>query len=315
MNIFVTGATGVLGRPVVTRLVEAGHAVTALSRSDRNDEILSDLGATPFHGDLFDAGQLARGMTGCSAVLHLATRIPPASEMKSPTAWDDNDRIRRDGTAALVKAAEAAGTVDTVIYPSICFIYADGGADTLSADSATVAEVPPVASTIDAEDCVAGFAREGEQPGGRGRRGIVLRFGAFYGPASGDSRQMLAMARKGLALPLAPATTYKSMIWIDDAAAAVVAALDNAPSGVFDVVEDTPFTQAEAVASLAAAVGRPRLRRLPRWLLRFAVPGNLRTVLGRSQRVSSARFKELTGWQPTVPNQAEGWRRLAADVS
>jgi nucleoside-diphosphate-sugar epimerase len=313
MNIFVTGATGVLGRPVVAKLVEAGHAVTALSRSDRNDETITKLGATPFHGDLFDAEQLALGMAGCSAVLHLATRIPPASEMKSPTAWDDNDRIRRDGTAALVKAAEKTGTVDTVVYPSICFIYADGGADTLSADSATIAAVPPVASTIDAEDCVTGFARE--KTGGRGRRGIVLRFGAFYGPASGDSRQMLAMARKGLALPLAPATTYKSMIWIDDAAAAVAAALDNAPGGVFDVVEDTPFTQAEAMTALAAAVGRSRLWRLPRWLLRFAVPGNLRAVLSRSQRVSAERFKAATGWAPSVPSQAEGWRRLAAAVS
>ncbi|WP_169054219.1 NAD(P)-dependent oxidoreductase [Nitratireductor sp. XY-223] len=309
MIVFVTGATGVLGRPVVQRLVQNGHQVRALSRSEANRSALQEAGAVPMDADLFDPVSLGSAIQDCDAILHLATRIPATSELKDPAVWAENDRIRRDGMRSLIAAAEGAPSVKTLVYPSISLLYGDAGPNWISAQNADIAPCAEQQSTLDAEAHVAAFAE-----GSPDRRGIVLRFGSFYGPASPDSRQAIDMARKGLAMTTAAAPSYKSLIWIDDAAAAVVEAVENAPSGIYDVVEDDPSTQHEALKALAAAVGRKRLTQLPRFLLRLAVPRKLRGILARSQRVSNARFREITGWRPEVPSQREGWRRMGMNA-
>ena len=306
MTVFVTGATGVLGQPVVRLLREAGHGVKAVCRSQCNREVLETLGAVPIEADLFDAVSMARAIDGCEAVFHLATRIPAAADMKKRRIWDTNDRIRRIGMRAVAEAAMRTDGVRSVLYPSISFFYADRGAAWVDASNATIDAARPLVSTLDAEADVARFAASAPD-----RRGVVLRFGAFYGPTSEQSGQTLAMARKGLAAPLAPPRAYRSAIWIDDAASAVVTAFDNAPSGIFDVVEDEPVTQSEMLAALADAVGRRKLWALPRWLVGLAVPAELRAPLARSQRISNTRFRDVTGWKPAIPNQWEGWSRIA----
>ncbi len=309
MRVFVTGATGVLGRPVVQSLTNEGHTVQALCRSASNRAQLTAMGVTPQEVDLFNPSELAEVLVTCDTVLHLATSIPATNAMKKSGIWAQNDRLRRKGTRSIVAAAEAAGTIKTLLYPSVSFFYGDGGDSWLDASNAKTEPTSFLNSTLDAENSVGAFRDASDD-----RRGIVLRFGAFYGPASPDSLQVLDMARRGLFMPIAGPSAYKSMIWIDDAASAVIAALESARSGVYDVVEDQPSTQAEAAKALAAAVARPRLRHLPRWLLRLALPGELREVLGRSQRVSNTRFKEATGWSPAVPSQADGWRLMDSAV-
>lgn len=306
MNIFVTGATGVLGRPVIRELSEKGHRIHALCRSATNRKRIIQQGAIPEEVGLYDVEALTRVLENCDTVLHLATKIPPSTALKKPGIWDENDKIRRDGTASIVQAARAAGTIGTMLYPSISYFYGDGGSDWLDADNASTEPTAFLRSTLDAEGSVTEFADEGVD-----HRGIVLRFGAFYGPDSPDSQQSLGMARKGFYLPLAAPSTYRSMIWIEDAARAVVKAIENAPTGIYDVVENMPFTQQQAANALATAVGRRKLRALPRFLLHFALPGELRYLLARSQRISNARFRDVTGWRPGVPSQAEGWRRVA----
>jgi nucleoside-diphosphate-sugar epimerase len=309
MTIFVTGATGVLGRPVVKGLVKRGHKIHALCRSSSNRARLLEDGAIPEEIDLYDIPALTEVLQGCDTVLHLATKIPATADLKKPGIWDENDKLRRNGMASIAKAAQAAGTVKTLLYPSISFFYGDGGSGWLEVKNAVTEPASFLQSTLDAEANVGAFAA-----GDVERRGIVLRFGSFYGPTSPDSSQNLVMARKGLFLPLAAPSTYRSMIWIDDAANAVLKALDAAPTGVYDVVENTPSTQKESARALAAAIGRSNLYSLPRWLLRIALPAELRQMLARSQRISNTRFRETTGWQPTVPSQREGWRLLEETV-
>ncbi len=89
MQVFVTGATGVLGKAVVKRLIAEGHAVHALSRSEANREKLHSLGAQPMQADLFDGESLKQVLAGCEAVLHLATRIAPTSKMAKRASWEE----------------------------------------------------------------------------------------------------------------------------------------------------------------------------------------------------------------------------------
>src|SRR5919198_637262 len=97
-HVFVTGGTGVLGRPVVRSLLAQGHRVRVLAHSPENGRTISQLGAEPVQADLFDPTTLARALGDAEAVLHLATRIPPSNRMGKAAAWAENDRLRTEGT-------------------------------------------------------------------------------------------------------------------------------------------------------------------------------------------------------------------------
>jgi nucleoside-diphosphate-sugar epimerase len=219
-----------------------------------------------------------------------------------PGAWRENDRIRIEGTRNLVDVAIEAG-VFTFIYPSIVFFYPDRGANWLEAGAARPDVAPALKSSLTAEAEVERFA-------GTGRRGIVLRMGAFYGPTSGTTRNMLRMAKYGVALIVGRSGAYQPLIWIDDAALAVIDALRKAKSGIYDVVDDEPLQRHELASALADAVGRRRLFRPPTFLLRV-FGGKNAMFLARSQRVSNRRFKDETGWAPMVPSAREGFRLSA----
>lgn len=305
MRVFVTGATGVLGQPVVRLLLEAGHQAVALCRSAQNVQQVAALGGDPVEANLFDPDSLTAAMSGCDAVLHLATHIPPVADMGKSGVWQQNDRIRIEGTRSVVAAAERTANLNCVVYPSVSFMYADNGAEWIDVTNAVLDTPGPLASTLIAEAEVERFGA-----GTAARRGLILRFGGFYGPTSPESRQTLEMARKGLTLRVADRGSYKSMIWIDDAASAVVTAFQSDADGVFDVVENAPSTQSGMVAALAAGVGRKRLWALPPAVLRLFLSTEMRASAGRSQRVSNRRFREATGWNPSVADQLQGWQLM-----
>lgn len=305
MDVFVTGATGVLGRPVVRLLMAEGHRVRALARSASNDALLARLGAQPVRGDLFSAASIAAAVAGSDTVLHLATRIPPRAKAASPDAWAENDRIRTDGTRNLVDAAIAAGA-STFLYPGICFIYGNGGDGWIDADTAAVDAGPALASTLAAEEEVRRFTMAGG-------RGMVLRMGYFYGPEAESSLDTLALARRGAAVLAGPGDAFYPSVWVDDAAAAVAAALRSAPAGIYDVVDDEPLPRRELARAVADAAGRPFVLRPPMWLLKL-VGGAQTEFMGRSQRVSNRRFKAATGWEPAVHDAREGWQRVAESL-
>ncbi len=306
-TVFVTGPTGVLGRATIPQLITRGHTVRALSRSDANDAAILALGAHPVRANLFDASSLRAAVTGADAILHLATRIPPRSQIRRRESWVENDRIRDLGTKLLVDAALEIG-VKTFVYPSFAFVYPDSGQNWIDASTTAPDPVPAVRSTIAAEEEVARFAASA--PEGN-RRGIALRLGALYGPDIPSIVEQLDLAAKGLSMFGAARDAYSPMLWIDDAASALVAALERAPSGLYDVVDDEPLTQSELKHALAEAVGRHRLVSLPGWLIR-AVAGPTGAALARSLRISNRRFRDATGWAPSVSNGRVGLARLAS---
>lgn len=303
MQVFVSGATGVLGRPTVRRLVAAGHSVRGLSRSAANAALLRQLGAEPVQADLFDVDALQAALRGCDAALHLATKIPPTSRAGRLSAWAENDRIRREGTRTLVSAALATPTLRTIIYPSFALVSPESGDRWIDAENTPAEPTAIQRTTLDAEAEVARFAAAA------GRRGLSLRMGAFYGPDVPSFQDQLQIARMGFSpLPGHP-DGYLPVIWVEDAAAAIVTALDRGASGVYDVVDDNPLRRAEVAMALAGVVGRKRLLPLPAWLLHL-VGGPGVDSLSRSQRVSNRRFKAETGWAPSVPDARAGLLRL-----
>lgn len=302
MIVFVTGATGVLGRGVVRRLAAAGHEVRGVARGNEKAELVESLGGHPVAVDLFDAAALKEAVAGADWVLHLATSIPPASAARRTGAWDTNDRLRREATGLLVDAA-LAGRVPNVLAESITFGYTDNGDQWID-------ERHPYPADGSVLESAAVLEREVGRFTAAGGRGVVLRFGWFYGPDARGVDEVLAYARTRRVAPVfGRRGGYVSSIHTDDAAAAVVAALD-APAGIYNVV-DEPVTRLEYTRAFASAFGLKRLRIVPPRVLRV-VGGKSAMVLAQSQRVSNAGFRAATGWAPQHPSVIEGWPAVAA---
>ena len=299
MRVFVTGGTGAIGSHTVPALVACGHAVSALVRTPAKAAAVRAHGATPVAVSLFDRAGLAGAFAGHDAVVNLATAIPPMSRFVSTRAWATNQRVRTEGSAAVVDAAVTAG-VDRVVQESVCMLYADGGDAWLDEDAPTD-RYPAAVGNHAAEGNTRRFA-------GLGGTGVVLRFGWFYGPGAAHSERMLALARRHVLLTLGPPDGYRSSIHLVDAAAAVVAALA-VPAGVYNVADDEPLTVRDYGAALAAAAGvAPWVRGPGRAALLL---GDRLTPLTRSIRASNDRFRSVSDWAPRYPSAREGWPTAA----
>lgn len=299
MRIFLAGGTGAVGRPALAALIAAGHEVTAAVRNPEKRAQVEAAGAVPVVVDLFDPEAVAGAVAGHEAVVNLATSVPPLAAAARRSAWAAHDRLRTEASGHLVDAALAAGAA-RVVQESIVFVYPDGGDRWLDAATTEADPAALTASALVAEGHVARFTAAGGT-------GVVLRFGMFYGPGTAHSTALLRAARWGVALVAGPADAYTSSIHVDDAGAAVAAAL-GAPAGIYDVVEDEPATRREYAAALASAAGRRRTVRVPGRLARYS--GAQGQVMGRSQRVSNRRFREATGWAPRWRNVGEGFATL-----
>jgi nucleoside-diphosphate-sugar epimerase len=240
-----------------------------------------------------------RAVAGHDAAINLATAVPPsAARMFLPGAWREMDRVRREVSANVVHAALAGETVGRVIQESFAPIYADGG-------DAWIGEDSPVRpsrynrSVLDAEARAARFTDAG-------RTGVVLRFGAFYGPDDAVTRQMISTIRRGWSPFFGRPEGYLSFIAHGDAASAVVAALD-VPAGVYNVV-DEPLRRRELATGIAQLTGAQPPRFLPAWMRHLG--GSVGEMLARSLRISNRRFSDASGWSPRHPTMLDGLRAI-----
>jgi nucleoside-diphosphate-sugar epimerase len=290
-RIFVTGATGVLGRRVVSALVGAGHEVTAVVRSEAKASAARAAGATPVQVDLFDRAAIRTAIADHDGVANLATNIPSGSSGASKQAWQMNDRLRRDAATAIAGAVVDAG-IARMVQESITFPYIDRG-DQWIDESCERDYYWVTQSTVVAEAAAASVtAAKGI--------GIVLRFAMFMAPDSAHMQKVLGAARRGVFGLLGAPDSYISFIHIDDAAAAVVAALE-ARAGTYNVAEPDPVRRSNHCDVLASLVGRSGVLERP--------DGDAATSIARSHRISSQHLQEVSTWSPTI-HCVDRWKEL-----
>src|SRR6476619_7790456 len=172
MRVFLTGATGVVGRRLVPLLLNAGHDVTAAVRSSVTRAELTTKGVRAIEVNLFDSGAVIRAVAGQDVVVNLATHIPDPSRMFLPWAWRENDRLRRVASAILVHAS-LASTVRRFVQESFAPIYPDNGSEWID-ERVSLSPLGFNRSILDSEASAERFSQTG-------RAGIELRFGGFYG--------------------------------------------------------------------------------------------------------------------------------------
>lgn len=293
--MFLLGGTGAIGGHALPALVAAGHEVSALARTPEKAAAVAAQGAEPVVVSMFDVAALADAFRGHDAVVNLATSMPSMATFVFRRAWRPTERVRIEGTAAVVDAALTAD-VPRLVQESVSMVYPDRGDEWIDED----VEPDPYPNARGNLAAEASATRFGEAGGS----GVVLRLGLFYGPGARHSEQFLAMARHHVVPLVGRPESYLSSIHMVDGGSAVVAAL-HVPAGTYNVVDDEPLTKREYAQALTLAAGkRPWVRG----------PGRLASLLGhrmasltRSMRVGNQRFREASGWQPRYPSAREGW--------
>jgi nucleoside-diphosphate-sugar epimerase len=301
MRVFVAGASGAIGTRLVARLIERGHEVTGTSRSPERADRLRALGAQPVVLDLLQREAVIEAVAAVKpdAIVHEATALAHVRFSRNlDRTFAQTNRLRTEGTDALVAAARAADVRRFVAQSFASFRYAREGGPVKTEDDPL--DPAPVSTTRETNAAMRHLESAVTDAGG-----IALRYGGFYG-APNDG--LLDPVRKRQFPIVGDGGGVSSFIYLDDAAAATVLALErDGGAAVYNIVDDEPAPVREWLPVLASVLGAKPPRRFPRWLARVFA-GDAGVVMGTEARgASNAKAKRELGWTLRYPSWREGF--------
>jgi nucleoside-diphosphate-sugar epimerase len=308
MRVFVAGATGVIGRPLVRQLREAGHEVSGTARSRRGTETIRGLDAEPVIVDALDTEALRRTVIESrpDVVINQLTKLPDKLEYKRPEqTFGPTAELRGKAGPALAGAATEAGA-RRLIVQSVCFFYVSSGKPVHDEDDPLI-DLPPEHPA--AQGAIALEALERSTLETPGIEGVVLRYGFFYGPGSAyasDGAWAEDVRRRRLPL-IGRGTGIFSFIHMDDAVSATVAAVDRG-SGIYNVCDDEPARMSDWLPAYAKALGARRPRRVPVWLAGLVGGRQAVRMATRLEGASNEKAKRELDWRPRYSSWRQGFR-------
>jgi nucleoside-diphosphate-sugar epimerase len=316
MKVFVAGATGVLGRALVPKLVARGHEVVGMTRSASKQDLVRSLGGRPVMADALDPDAVAQAVAGAEpeVIVHELTALSgPMSvrEARHPErshAAIMTNRLRTEATDHLLAAGRAVGARRVVAQSFGAFRFGRNGSPVLTeADPLRPDDAPPPLRAVQSgflylEEAVTTI-EWGE--------GLALRYGGFYGPGTAMSldpdAQMAGPVRKRRFPVIGDGGGVFSHVHIDDAAAATAVAVERGAPGVYYVVDDEPAPVHEWLPVLASALDAKPPRRIPRWLGRLAAGEAATAMMTEVAGASNEKAKRELGWQPHFASWRQGF--------
>jgi 2-alkyl-3-oxoalkanoate reductase len=315
MKVFVAGATGALGRKLVPQLVERGHEVVGMTRSESKHDLVRSLGARPVVGDALEPDAVAQAVASAEpeVIVHQLTALSGKMSMRDarhPERFRGaimTNRLRTEGTDHLLAAGRAVGARRFVAQSFGSFRFARTGgpvqteADPLDPDPPGVRQ-PGLEAFLYLEQAVTTI-EWGE--------GLALRYGGFYGPGTGLSlapdAQMAAPIRRRRFPIVGGGGGVWSFVHIEDAAAATAIAVEHGRPGIYNVVDDEPAPVREWLPVLASALGAKPPTRIPRWLGRLAAGEMATLMMTEARGAANEKAKRELGWQLRYPSWRQGF--------
>jgi len=304
MRVFVAGATGALGRHLVPGLVAAGHEVTATTRTPGKVAQLREAGAEPVVVDGLDREAVIAAVRAAApeVIVHQMTALAGMRSLRKPDqVFAATNELRTRGTDNLLAAAAQAGTRRVVAQSNDRAYERSGGP--VKTEEDPLASRPPSPSSARS---LAAIKHVDETVPLAAPEGIVLRYGAFYGP--GASELLLDAVRKRQVPVIGGGTGISSFIEITDAAAATLAAVERGDPGVYNVVDSDPAPVAEWLPYLAEVVGAKPPLHIPAWLGRLLAGAFVVDQMTSWRGSSNEKARKELGWEPRYASWREGFR-------
>lgn len=299
MRVLIAGATGVIGRQAAPRLAQAGHDVIGLSRSGGEADAVRLIRA-----DLLDSDEVAAAVSSAAPdlVVHLATALPdPIDPRHIDRDVAPTNLLRSRGSANLIAAARAAG-VHRIIGQGCAPAYDPSGPEVCDEDQPLWRNPPrryaaAVAALRELEELVTNAG------------GLVLRFGHLYGPGTtyGADGATVDQIRKGKLPVVGEGTAVFSFTHVEDAGAAIEAAVAGDVRGVLNIVDDAPALVREWLPELARLVGAPEPKHVPTWMARLAVGRFGVAFMTELRGADNRRARDRLGFRPPHAAWREGF--------
>jgi len=299
MRVLVAGATSVPGLPLLRELNARGHDVVGLTRQSEKMPQIEQAGAKPVVADVFDAGQINTVVADIEpeVVVSLLTTLPKRGPMRIKD-FEPARALWSRGAPNLVAAAQRAG-VRRVVAESVIFAYGYPTTGPALMDETDPYPGPPppggeamLKALRDMEQTVLTSSDHSDT------EGIVLRYGAFYGPGVPHDEMFTRLA-KWWAMPALTGNGIVSWIHIDDVAKATAAAVEQGRGGqIYNIVDDRPQSFGDYIRELSAKLHRPRPLPVPRRLFGLVAPYGAIAFGDTWLPLSNAKAKADLGWTP-----------------
>jgi dihydroflavonol-4-reductase len=285
VHYFVTGATGFLGSHVTARLLDAGHAVTALVRTPEEARDLAEYGVRPHVGSVVEKESMRPGMRGVDGVFHVAgSRLGFADRHTAEV-------VNVDGSRHVFELVRELG-IAKIVHTSTLSVHSDTHGQIVDEDhrftGKHITDYDRVRARAHYEVALP-MARQGVP-------GVVLLPGAMYGPR--DASVMAGLLGRYLLGKVRAVSSSAAYCWarVEDVAQAHVLAMEFGRIGEEYIVGGEPHTVHDVLATAGRLVGRTPPIPLPPWLIRPAagLVHGLAAVV-RSWRPAADRLRVAAG--------------------
>jgi nucleoside-diphosphate-sugar epimerase len=304
MHVFVAGGSGVIGTRLVRKLSDAGHQVTATSTTPEKLPTLRAMGAEAVVMDGLDARAVSEAVATASpdVIVHQMTALAGQPNMRRPDRWFAiTDRLRVEGTDNLLAAATAVGASHFIAQSYAGWPYERQGS-WIKSELDALDPTPPSRQRRSVE----AIRHLESTVTGASMTGTVLRYGLLYGPGVSDTTVEMVRARKFPIVGNGKGMT--SWLQIDDAASAVLAAIERPRPGLFNIVDDEPAPVTEWLPYLAGVLDAKPPMRLPTWVARIAAGEVAVALMTQARGASNHKAKVELGWKPEWETWREGFR-------
>jgi 2-alkyl-3-oxoalkanoate reductase len=308
MRVFLVGASGAIGTRLVPRLIDHGHQVIGTYRSPGHDERVRELGARPMELDVLDARAVRTAIveTEPDVIVHQATALAGGGfSRRLDRGFAQTNRIRTEGTDALLAAAREAGVQRFIAQSFASMRYAPVGGPVKTEDDPL--DPNPLPSAAETNAAMRHLDQSVLEAGG-----VALRYGGFYGAANDG---LIGPVRKRQFPIVGDGGGVFSFIHLDDAAEATVLALEDGSAGIYNIVDDEPSPLHEWLPVLARVLGAKPPRHVPIWLARLIAGEGAVIMATQSRGASNAKAKRTLGWAPRYPSWREGFAAAYASIA
>lgn len=295
MRVFVAGASGAIGEPLIAELLKQGHSVAGMTTSEERAKALESQGAEAVIVNAFDAAAVEAALrrSKAEAVIDELTSLPKEqSDMPKYVAGDR--KLRIEGGGNLLRAAIASGVRRYMQQSSGFFLQAAKGTLADESSGLDVNASPGVAASAQTytELETRLFSSDAIE-------GVALRYGFFYGPKTwyypGAAAANMVMRQQNPVV--GEGEGVSSFVHINDAAIATVAALTAEP-GVYNLVDDDPSSQARWLSAFAKFLGAPVPPHLSEAEVEAIAGEDAVYYATKLSGATNAKAKRVLGWKP-----------------
>lgn len=305
MKVFVAGATGVIGRQLVPRLLKSGHQVVGSTRTESGVVALAKIGADGVVLDALNADDVAKAIAGAEpdVIVNQLTAIGSIDMRHFDRSFAATNLLRTRGTDHLLSAGHAVGVSAFVTASYTGWPYAPvGGPVKTETDPLDSNPAKGMSESLEALKHL-----EQVVTSATWTRGVVLRYGAFYGPGTSmaPGGEQLELIRKRKFPIVGKGTGVWSFIHVVDAAEATVRAVEGTVEGIYNIVDDEPARVSDWLPEIARQLGAKAPQKVPTWMGRLAAGPAAVRMLTEIRGASNEKAKQDLQWRLNHPT----WRR------